>query len=185
MEFKEKFLKSLQAVSKTIIIISVIIIILGVLSIVLPSYSGIAITVVLGILLVIGGALRTTFAFITTAWSTVFLRLLFGLVMFIGGIWIIANTDMGTEMLTIVLAVIFIIDGIQQVIFAFSLMPVGAGGIVLLGGILSILLGILIWAKWPASSEWAIGVLVGVKLMFDGFALLTLGLVGKKVGKTA
>ena len=185
MEIREKFLESLQAVSKTVMIFGVIIILLGVLSIVLPSYSGMAITVVVGIMLIIGGALRTIFAFVTTSWSTVFLRLLFGLIMLIGGVWIIVNPDMGTEALTVALAVIFIIDGIQQVIFSFFLRPIGGGGIVLLGGIFSILVGALVWAKWPASGEWALGLLVGIKLLFDGIALLTLGLVGKKIGETA
>jgi len=50
----------------------------------------------------------------------------------------------------------------------------------LLDGILGIVLGILIFVKWPASGEWAIGLLVGIKLLIDGIALLTLGMVGKK-----
>lgn len=181
---QEMFLKSLKAASKTVIIIAVVMILLGILSIVLPSYSGLTITFIVGILLVISGALRVTFAFVTTAWSTVFLRLLFGLVMFIGGIWLLANPDMGPKALTIVLAVVFIIDGIKQAIYSFVLRPIGGGGIVLLGGLLSIAVGALIWAKWPASSDWAIGVLVGIKLMFDGLALLVLGLLGKKAGDT-
>jgi uncharacterized membrane protein HdeD (DUF308 family) len=86
---------------------------------------------------------------------------------------------MGMTTLTIVLGVMFIIDGISQVTFSFFLKPVG-GGMMLLNGIIGILLGILIFAKWPASGEWAIGLLVGIKLVIDGVALLSLGIVGKK-----
>jgi uncharacterized membrane protein HdeD (DUF308 family) len=100
--------------------------------------------------------------------------------MFFGGIWLIMNPEMGMATLTIVLAVMFIIDGISEVTFSFFLKPVGGGTIMLLDGIFSIVLGILIFAKWPASGEWAIGLLVGIKLVIDGIALLTLGMVSKK-----
>ena len=180
MAIKESFLNSLQSASKKVIIFAVVLIVLGILSVILPAYSGITITVILGVLLVIGGALRTTFAFVTTSWGSAILRFLFGLVMFLGGFWLIFNPDMGTITLTIILAVMFIVDGISEVMFSFFLKPIGGGGMMLLNGIVSIVLGILIWVKWPASSEWAIGLMVGIKLVIDGIALLTLGMVGKK-----
>jgi uncharacterized membrane protein HdeD (DUF308 family) len=180
MDIKDSFLKSLQSASKKVIFLAVVLIILGILSITLPAYSGMTITVILGVLFIIGGALRTTFAFVTTSWGSAILRFLFGLVMFFGGIWLIMNPEMGMTTLTIVLAVMFIIDGISEVTFSFFLKPVGGGGMMLLNGIIGILLGVLIFAKWPASGEWAIGLLVGIKLVVDGIALLSLGMVGKK-----
>jgi len=104
--------------------------------------------------------------------------------MLFGGIWLIINPEMGMTTLTIVLAVMFIIDGISEVTFSFFLKPVGGGGMMLLNGIIGILLGVLIFAKWPASGEWAIGLLVGIKLVVDGIALLSLGMVGKKTVET-
>jgi len=180
MALKDSFLKSLQSASKKVIIFAVVIIVLGILSIALPAYSGMTITVILGVLLVIGGAIRTTFAFVTTSWGSAILRFLFGLVMLFGGIWLIMNPDMGMTTLTIILAVMFVVDGISQVMFSFFLKPIGGGTMMLLDGILGIVLGILIFVKWPASGEWAIGLLVGIKLLIDGIALLTLGMVGKK-----
>jgi len=100
--------------------------------------------------------------------------------MFFGGIWLVMNPDMGMSTLTIILAVMFVVDGISQVIFSFFLKPIGGGTMMLLDGILGIVLGILIFVKWPASGEWAIGLLVGIKLLIDGIALLSLGMVGKK-----
>ena len=183
MEIKDMFLNSLKSAGKKIIIFAVILIILGILSITLPAYSGMTITVILGILFVIGGALRTIFAFITTSWGSAILRFLFGLVMLLGGIWLIANPAMGMTTLTIILAIMFVVDGISEVTFSFFLKPVGGGTIMLLDGIFSIVLGILIFAKWPASGEWAIGLLVGIKLVIDGIALLTLGMVSKKAAQ--
>ncbi len=184
MELKDKFLNSLKSSSKKIIIFAVVLIVLGVLSITLPAYSGMTIIVILGIFFIIGGALRTTFAFVTTSWGSAILRFLFGLVMLVGGIWLIANPDMGMTTLTIVLAVMFVVDGISEVMFSFFLKPIGGGTMMLLDGIFGIVLGILIFAKWPASGEWAIGLLVGIKLLIDGIALLSLGMVGKKTIET-
>ena len=183
MEIKDNFLNSLTSASKKIIIFAVVLIVLGVLSILLPAYIGLTITVIIGILFVIGGALRTTFAFITTSWGSAILRFLFGLVMLLGGIWLIANPEMGMTTLTIILAIMFIVDGISEVMFSFFIKPIGGGTIMLLDGIFSIVLGILIFAKWPASGEWAIGLLVGIKLVIDGIALLTLGMVSKKAAQ--
>ncbi len=183
MELKEMFLNSLKSASKKVIIFAVILIILGILSITLPAYSGMTITVILGILFVIGGALRTTFAFITTSWGSAILRFLFGLVMLLGGIWLIANPEMGMTTLTVILAIMFVVDGISEVMFSFFLKPIGGGTIMLLDGIFSIVLGILIWINWPDSGEWAIGLLVGIKLVIDGIALLTLGMVSKKAAQ--
>jgi len=183
MELKEEFLNSLKSASKKVTIFAVVLIVLGVLSILLPAYIGLTITVIIGILFVIGGALRTIFAFITTSWGSAILRFLFGLVMLLGGIWLIANPEMGMTTLTIILAIMFVVDGISEVMFSFFLKPIGGGTIMLLDGIFSIVLGILIFAKWPASGEWAIGLLVGIKLVIDGIALLTLGMVSKKAAQ--
>jgi uncharacterized membrane protein HdeD (DUF308 family) len=183
MELKDQFLNSLKSASKKVKIFAVVLIILGVLSITLPAYSGMTITVILGVLFVIGGALRTIFAFVTTSWGSAILRFLFGLVMLLGGIWLIANPEMGMTTLTIILAIMFVVDGISEVMFSFFLKPIGGGTMMLLDGIVGIVLGILIWVNWPASGEWAIGLLVGIKLIIDGIALLSLSTVGKKAAQ--
>ena len=84
-----------------------------------------------------------------------------------------------------VLAVMFIVDGISEVLFSFFLKPIGGGGMMLLDGILGVLLGIFIVAQWPASGSWAIGLLVGIKLIVDGMALFALGMVARKGTPTA
>jgi len=180
MNLKDGFLSSLKKSSRTVIIFAVILILLGILSIIMPSSSGIAITVIVGVVFVIGGLIRTTFAFLTTSWGSAILRFLFGIIILVAGIWLIINPSMGMNVLTIYLAVIFIADGLSEILFSFFLKPLGGGSMMLLDGILGIVLGILIWVKWPASGDWAIGLLVGIKLVIDGIALLTLGMVGKK-----
>jgi len=77
--------------------------------------------------------------------------------------------------LSIVLAVYFLLDGISEIVAAFSVKPAEGWGFMVFGGALSILLSALIWSQWPLSGAWAIGVLVGVRLVFAGTAMIALG----------
>ena len=114
--------------------------------------------------------------------GALFSRYLYGILMIIGGIWVIGNPDMGLEALTVVMAVYFIIDGLTQLIYSLSLMPIGGGMFLLLSGLIGIGLGVLIFMKFPESSSYAIGIYLGIKLIVDG---ITLALTGKAVYKTA
>jgi uncharacterized membrane protein HdeD (DUF308 family) len=100
--------------------------------------------------------------------------------MLIVGIWLIINPNMGMVTLTLILAIMFIVDGVSEISFSSFLKPVGGGGTMLITGILDVLLGLVIWIQWPASGAWAIGVIVGIKLITNGISLLALGIIGKK-----
>ena len=184
MNVEQAFLSSLNKAAKTTAVIAVSLIVLGILSIVLPSYSGMTITVLIGIMFTLGGFLKLGFSFATTSWGSAILRFLFGLILIVGGLWLVFNPTMGLQAMTIILAIIFIIDGVFEIIFSFALKPVGGGATMLIVGIIGIILGILIWMKWPSSAEWAIGLLVGIKLIVDGIALYSLSVLGKKASET-
>ena len=89
---------------------------------------------------------------------------------------------MGLEALTLVMAIYFIIDGITGFVYSFSLMPIGVGIYLLIGGIVGVILGVLILSKWPESSNYALGIYLGIKLIIDG---LILALTGHAVRKSA
>lgn len=78
------------------------------------------------------------------------------------------NPNMGLEALTMVVAIYFIIDGIRDVVLSFSLVPIGGGMFMLLGGIISSILRGIILSKWPESSIYFLIIYLGVKLIIDG-----------------
>jgi uncharacterized membrane protein HdeD (DUF308 family) len=78
-------------------------------------------------------------------------------------------------MLTLVLAGYFVIDGLFEIIGAFQVKPATGWGFLLFGGVVSLALGMMIWRQFPISGAWAIGILVGVKLLFAGLAMVTVG----------
>jgi len=167
---------------KKIMIVGILIAILGIVAIIYPEGFGKISVTVIGVFMIIGGLLRLTFAITSFSMGTVLLRYLYGIIMIAGGFWVVGNPDMGLEALTLVMAVYFILDGLTQFIYSFSLMPIGGGMFLLFSGLIGIGLGVLIFMRWPESSSYAIGIYLGVKLLIDG---VTLALTGKAVYKTA
>ena len=173
--------KAIKKGSKSIIIIGILALVLGILALIYPAGFGKISAVVIGVFLVTGGILRLTFAVVSYSMGSLLMRYFYAILMIIVGIWITMNPDMGMEALTIIMAIYFIIDGITEIIYSFSLMPIGGGMYLLISGIVGVVLGILIFSKWPESSNYALGIYLGVKFIIDG---LMLAITGYAVRKT-
>jgi uncharacterized membrane protein HdeD (DUF308 family) len=85
---------------------------------------------------------------------------------------LVAHPLFASGILTVMLAVYFIFDGISEVVGGIQLRPGSGWGWMLFGGIVSILLGIMIWAQFPPSGVWAIGILLAIKLIFVGLIMV-------------
>jgi uncharacterized membrane protein HdeD (DUF308 family) len=96
------------------------------------------------------------------------------------GILLLVNPLEGALALTIVLAVFLIVEGIFKIITALRVRDHDGWGWLLASGIMSVILGLLIWAEWPASGLWVIGLLVGIQLRFTGWALVMLALAARR-----
>ncbi len=174
---------NLKDVTKPITYLGVGLILLGILSLVLPNASGMTVGVLVGILLLLSGILRTTFAWIATSWGSALLRFALGVLAIVAGGVMIFQPETGLDAITIVVMVFLIADGLTQILVSFQLPP-GAGGIwVMVGGALSLLLGVLIWRQWPVSGEIAVGILLGVKLIMDGVAMIAVAGAVRAMGK--
>ena len=170
--------------SNRVLIIGSILAVLGLVCILVPFQSGMAVSVLLGALLIAGGVIRTVFAFIGISWGSLLFRLVFGVLMILCGIWMVANPGVGVRALTMALAVYLLVDGILAIIFSFQLRPGAGGGWMLMNGILGALIAALIWYQWPMSGDFAFGVLMGIKLLVDGSTLIGLGMAGRSIRNT-
>jgi uncharacterized membrane protein HdeD (DUF308 family) len=139
-----------------------------------------ATVVILGVVFIAGGVLRLSFAIFSFSTGTLMLKYIAGILMIIAGIWLIANPDMGLNILTVFLAVYFIVDGISAISYSFSMKPVTGGAYLMAEGIISIILGILIWSHWPATGKFALSIYVGIKLLFNGMAIIMTGKLLKR-----
>jgi len=87
------------------------------------------------------------------------------------GVLLIRHRGAGLLVLTLLLLVYFMIEGISKVIFALTIRPFPNWGWVLASGIIGILLALYLWANLPVTAIWLLGVLLGIQLICEGAAL--------------
>lgn len=177
--------KAVKKDATTLIILGVLTVILGVLAMMSPMVAGMTVAVMVGFLLIIGGIARTIFAFKAQSWGKGILAFVLGVLTLLIGLVMVFRPVLGLTSLTMVLAAYFFIDGFFEIFEAFDLKPLKGWGWMLFGGIVSVLLGFLIWRQWPVSGAWAIGILVGIKLIFAGVAMVAIGGAGRSVAGAA
>jgi uncharacterized membrane protein HdeD (DUF308 family) len=160
--------------------LGILMIILGAIAIAAPVVATIAVQFMLGWLLVISGIAEGIHAFMAQGWRGFLLELLSAVLYLAVGILLLVNPLEGALALTIVLAVFLIVEGIFKIITALRVRDHDGWGWLLASGIVSVILGVLIWAEWPASGLWVIGLLVGIQLLFTGWALVMVALAARR-----
>jgi len=156
-------------------ILGVLSIIAGIAAIGSPFIFAAYIVIITGISLVIGGVMELFVAFSAKGWQAGVWAFLGGILAILAGGLLIGRPVVGAAMVGIILIAFFIVDGLTRSILAFQLKPMQGWGWQLFSGIISVLLGIMLWQDWPLSGLWAIGVLIGIRLLFSGFGILFLG----------
>lgn len=149
-----------------------LLVILGLFAMMTPAISGIATTFMLGTLLLLSGLGVVIYSFSSDTFGQGVMKFLFGGITVLAALWMFANPDMALASLTLFLAIYFVIDGISTTILGFAL-PSGKGWVIF-NGIVSVILGVMIWSNWPVSGMWAVGILIGVKLVVMGMAMMAL-----------
>jgi uncharacterized membrane protein HdeD (DUF308 family) len=99
------------------------------------------------------------------------------------GLSIAGNPLFASAFLTVIIAGFLFADGVAEIVGAFSLNLDSGRVWMLLGGIASILLGAMNWRQFPLSGFWALGVLLGVRLLISGSVMLAVGAAGRDVAK--
>lgn len=162
----------LKKISGWGIAFAVLIILAGFIAIALPFASGIAITIVIGWLLVISGVFHIADAFHAKGAGSFIWRFLIGLVFIVGGLDIAFVPLRGLFTLTFVLAIILLVQGVISVLSFFRHRRLHGAGWILFNGLVSIVLGGIIWYDGPRAAVWIIGTLLGIHLIFNGITRL-------------
>jgi uncharacterized membrane protein HdeD (DUF308 family) len=161
--------------------LGIVLIVLGLLAIVSPLSMTFAAEQFFGWLILFGGLIQAVVSWRAKSWGGFVVELLIGLFYVLGGIALVSNPLTGIFTLTLVLIVLFIADGIFQTALAIRLRPTPGWGWMLASGVASLLVGMMIWAQLPSSALWAIGLLVGIKLIVNGWNFVTMALTGQQV----
>ncbi len=158
------------------------IIILGTIALVAPFVTGIATTAMFAVLILAAGLTTLAYVFTANSFGAGTLQFILGaLVTFLGG-YMLANPAQGLEALTTLVIAYFVVDGIFTIVASFKLKPIPGWGWMLTSGISSLVLGALLWYQWPMSGIYAIGMLIGVRLIFAGWSYVMLGAVTNQAG---
>ncbi len=163
-----------------LIVLGALLMVLGLLALGLPLVAGLATAVFIGWLLIIAGILEVAQGLWSRQWRGFFLDLLIG-ILYIGiGFMVVANPGITLVTLTLLIAMFLITGGVFRIVAALS-ERFPHWGWLLLNGVVSLVLGILIWRQWPASALWVIGLFVGIDLLLQGVSLIMLGLAAKRL----
>jgi uncharacterized membrane protein HdeD (DUF308 family) len=175
--------EALRRGRRRLMVAGVLALVLGIVAIVVPAVASVATAIFIGWILVVASVFQAVDAFSVRHRGRMVLRLLIAALTFAAGLYLLVAPLSGTFTLTVMLVIWFVAVGIARLVFGLSELGVPGAGNTALIGALDLVLGILIAEKLPSSADWAIGLLVGVDLIFSGVFLIwlsrTLGAIGR------
>ncbi len=146
-------------------------VVLGVIALAFSVMTTLASVFVLGWILAFAGVFEAVHAFKLPRWSGVLLELLVAILYMVVGVLMIVRPAAGALSLTLLIGAFFLAGGLFRIVAAIAGRPPYWGWL-LLSGIVTLLLGLLIVAEWPASGLWVIGMFLGIDLLFSGTSLI-------------
>ncbi len=159
----------------------IVLVILGAAAIILPVIATLAFTLVIGWLFLISGGV----GLVTTLWMRsapgFWWALLSALIGILAGIVLIIWPISGTISLTLVLIAFFVVEGVATIMYAIDHRRELSGrwGWMLTSGIVDLILAGIIFAGLPGSATWALGLLVGINMLFGGVAMIGMALAAR------
>ncbi len=157
------------------VIVGILMLVCGILAIGSPLVAGMSVTVIVGVMLLVGGVAQCFLAFQAGAFGEGLLIFIMGALTAVAGFYLFNQPLAGLASITIFLAAYFVVTGISELISAFQIRPADGWSLMLFNGIVTLLLGVMIWRQFPLSGAWAVGVLFGIKLVLGGWSLIFIG----------
>jgi uncharacterized membrane protein HdeD (DUF308 family) len=133
-------------------------------------------TIFIGASLLVGGALQIIHAFMTKEWRGFILSLFCGILYLGGGLLIMNEPVQGALFLTLLVVAALVVGGVIRIVLALQHRNIAAWGLILLSGIVSIVVGYLLYATLPWSGLWVLGTLIAVELLIQGSSWLYFGI---------
>jgi uncharacterized membrane protein HdeD (DUF308 family) len=160
--------------------LGIVLVVAGIAAIMFPLVSTIAAKIALGWIFLAAGVVMIIHAFSIQRWGGFLMELLLGVLYLVAGGWLAFFPLTGIVTLTILLAALFLAEGVVEVIMGFRVRPHEGWGWLVFSGLIAVAVGLLIAAELPSSAVWAIGLLVGVNLLSTGISFIVLALAGKR-----
>jgi uncharacterized membrane protein HdeD (DUF308 family) len=153
----------------------------GILAITMPLASSVGIVIVLAWLILFAGVSHLIFAFQSHSIGGFLWKVLLAIIYGCASVYMLMHPLLGVLSLTLLLAIFLVFEGIVEIALYFNIRGASNAGWVLFDGIVTLILGFLIWRRWPSSSVWVIGTLVGISLIFSGISRFMLSSPARRV----
>jgi uncharacterized membrane protein HdeD (DUF308 family) len=160
--------------------LGIVLVLVGIAAIAFPLLSTIAAKIFLGWLFLIGGAVLVAHAFSAPRWAGFGWSLLIGILYLVAGGYLAFFPLTGILTLTILLAALFIAEGLAEIVMGVRLRPHDGWGLLIFSGLVAIAVGVMITLGLPDSAEWAIGLLTGINLLVTGWTYIFVALAARK-----
>jgi uncharacterized membrane protein HdeD (DUF308 family) len=149
----------------------VLMVLAGVLAVIYPLLASVAMVYLLGWVLIVSGVLQAIGLIGARDVPHYWLALISVVLAIVIGVLLLRQPESGLLLMTVLLIVFFMVEGISKIIFALTIRPFPHWGWVLASGLVGIVLAVYLWANMPVSAEWVLGFLLGIQLICEGAAL--------------
>ena len=167
---------------KWLMVIGILTLLLGIVGMGMNISMTMVSIFVVGLFLFFGGILHLIDVFIVEGWKKKFSAGLISVMYVIAGILMIKYPAASAAWFTLFVAAFFIVIGIFRLTLGFSLRKEGKGWVwTVISGVAAVLIGILIYAEWPVSGLWVIGLFVSIELIMQGVSTITVALAARSV----
>jgi len=158
----------------------ILLVIFGVMAVGSPFVAAVTVSLIIAWLIILAGVVHLILGFRAHGGSGLIWKLLVGLAYLIFGVYLFTHPLLGVASLTLLLASLFLLEGILDIVLFFNVRAMRGSTMILIDGIVTVVLGLLIYVHWPSSSAWAIGTLVGVSMIVSGVTRVMLSLAARK-----
>ena len=167
---------------KLYLVEGIVLVVLGVIAILVPPIATLAVTLVLGWLFLISGLIGLYTSFMLRQAPGFWWSLISAVLGIVVGLLLLISPLQGALSLTLVLIAFFVVEGIASIMFALEHKRELSGqwGWMLFSGLIDLVLAVIILAGLPGTAAWALGLLVGINMIFGGWALVLLALAARK-----
>lgn len=166
---------SLRAMAWSLFFMGMLLIIVGMVAISSSFVATLASVKVFGILLLIAGGIEVVHAVMIRNMRGFALHLLAAAIYLVVGLFMLEDPIQAATVITLIIAAYFIVGGVLRIIFSFAVRFHGWIWVVV-NGLVNLVLGMMIWNRWPESSLWVIGLFIGIDLLFHGWSSVILAL---------
>ena len=154
--------------SRASLVLSIMLIVFGLLATLLPIATSMRVVVVIGWLVIFNGLTQLVHAFQSKGVGHIGWKVLVAVLYLAAGGYLCSRPALGVASLTLALVIFLFAEGIADVVAYFVTGRSGNSPWMLLDGIVTVVLGFMIWKHWPLNSAWVMGTLVGISMVMTG-----------------